>query len=67
MTKKKEICGLVLEQYLLGELSIKEREQVREKAAGDPAITRALKEIDFGREAPPSPTAMNLSLQKETP
>jgi len=46
MTESKGICNLELEQFLLGELSAGESEQVRERAAADPGIAQALKEIE---------------------
>jgi hypothetical protein len=47
MTENKEICGLDLEQFILGELSENEREQIGEKIATNPEIAQTLKEIEM--------------------
>jgi hypothetical protein len=46
MAENKEICDLVLEQFLLGELSENDRARIRNMAASDPGISLRLREME---------------------
>jgi len=51
MNESKGICELVLEQFLLDELSEEERESLRAVAAKDPVIGRRLRELEDSNRA----------------